>query len=193
MHYFVKKAFEEIHIASFREDQTGESWIVSDKLTEQEVLLHTQLIGFDGKIYWEAEKQLLIPANSSQFVDSYRDTIFEEYGDFSKMVIVSKLVDGEQMISQDFHFFVKPKDLKLEDPELTLEIKEAGDTFLISITAKKLAKNVFLNTDLNTDHFSDNYFDVLAGQTVEITFPATGDLEQFKSSLQVINLYETMK
>jgi beta-mannosidase len=68
------------------------------------------------------------------------------------------------------------KDLKLpKDPEIKATITPTGKGQVeLKLSTNKLAKNVYLSFAGTQGFFSDNYFDLLPGNEVSITFTASG-------------------
>ncbi|MCU0371339.1 MAG: hypothetical protein MUC31_07985, partial [Bacteroidales bacterium] len=114
--------------------------------------------------------------------------------DPASSILISELITGNEILDSDLHYFVKPKDLKLTDPQLKTKINLKGDSLEISITVNKLAKNVFLYADSLDRNFSDNYFDILPGKTVSVTIPKTvSTLNQVRSiKLMHLNMVENI-
>ena len=68
-------------------------------------------------------------------------------------------------------YFKKTKDLQLPKPEIKLAVAAgANGALTVSVSAKQLARNVFLASGAVDGFFDDNYFDVLPGETVTVTF-----------------------
>ena len=75
------------------------------------------------------------------------------------------------------HFSPQPyKAHRLQRPEIALRSERDGDDIRLSLTAQKPAFQVVVEAKI-AGHFSDNVFDILPGETVELTFtpddPAT--------------------
>jgi hypothetical protein len=50
---------------------------------------------------------------------------------------------------------------------------------------------VFLTADGFDGQFSDNFFDVLPGEAVRVTFPRSGTLPEFRERLKIMHLKQT--
>jgi beta-mannosidase len=96
------------------------------------------------------------------------------------------------VIDKDLHYFVKPKDLKLTDPQITTKIVDKEDHFEIVVSASALAKNVFLYADGLEEQFSDNFFDVLPGESITVEIPRNERTTQALKELKVLHLYQTV-
>jgi beta-mannosidase len=99
----------------------------------------------------------------------------------------------EQGVKRRSHLAPMPyKHLELPNPELEhLVVAQAG-ALTITITAKNLALYVALECDV-AGHFSDNAFDLLAGESLTITFTPdiTADLSRAKDTLVIRDLYSS--
>ncbi len=80
---------------------------------------------------------------------------------------------------------IKPKDLKLANPQITYQIK--GNT--ITLKSSAFAKYVYVNLKGYTGKFSDNYFDLEPGKEKVITF----DKGMTKPIVVVKSLWEVVK
>ena len=93
--------------------------------------------------------------------------------DPTKVVLVAELeVEGAPAhAARNLLYFKKTKDLQLPKPEIKLAVAPgANGALAVSVGAKQLARNVFLASGAIDGFFDDNYFDVLPGETVTVTF-----------------------
>ena len=98
----------------------------------------------------------------------------------SKTVIRLELFKGETILAQNLYYFLKPKDLSLEKAEIKFVVTATGDSGTIELSAKHLAKNVFLDTPGHEAIFSDNYFDLLPGfkKTIRFRSPSSEEMQK---------------
>ncbi len=188
LHYTVKKAFKKNIIATFQEDEKVELWIVTDDLKDQLAQLKLKLIDFSGEVLWNKTIDIKLKANSSEKIEQFLIDKFSEFGSLNQMVLISELVIDRKELYKDYHYFVKPRDMKLEEPEIQFTISEQEESFVVILSANKLAKNVFISTDISTDHFTDNFFDLLPGEFITIGYPKVCDLDKFKENLSITYL-----
>lgn len=155
-HYQVKESFAPIFLA-VTENVDGYSIIGSnDNLEVKEGLVTAKLLDFSGKELWTASKECSLD------VEKNTNCLQISNADLPKFVKEKTVLQIEFTSNQKktvaHHYFVKPKELKLEKP--TIEIKIVGET-LIELKTNTLAKNVRLQAK-NT-FFEENYFDLLPG------------------------------
>jgi beta-mannosidase len=188
LHYAAREAFKP-SILVFNESKGFlQGKIVSDTSSDQKMLVVMKLINFSGKILWQEALEIGTPSLN---IDFFNKPLSEIPGsnDTSSIVLVSELKHGDKLIDNDLHYFAKPKNLKLKDPEITYKIEMHRDSIEITLNSINLAKNVFLYGDGINGQFSDNYFDILPGQEISVTIPKQDVLSDINKSLKILHLY----
>lgn len=175
-HYQAKRSFENLLISVNEEENQYKVYVVNDNLTSEKGKLEAQLIDFDGKLLWNFTTEIQIEANSSNIYFQIDKKEFEK-SNLKQAVLHLKFNETET-----YFYFVKPKELQLEQP--TIEIKIIGET-LIEITSNTLAKNIYLIAD--DVFFHENYFDLLPNEKriIKLSKPA--------KDIKVMSLFDTMK
>jgi beta-mannosidase len=79
-----------------------------------------------------------------------------------------------QVISENQYFFVSPKFLSLEKPEIEMRVQQENASLLIQLQSPYLVKSLYLYTE-QEGFFSDNFFDLLPGEPVEVRFYPASD------------------
>jgi beta-mannosidase len=183
LHYYVKEAFKPTVLVVSEEDDLVLVKVVSDYEETGKLKLEIRLVDFQGMELNEISK------GSSSTVLSKKE--FLGNADPASVVFVSELISDNEIIDTDLHYFVKPKDLKLIDPQLNTNIVEKEEIIELNISAKYLAKNVFIHADDLEEQFSDNYFDILPGDTVTVTLSKNDQSQEISKSIQIKHLYLT--
>ncbi len=99
----------------------------------------------------------------------------------------------EQGVKRRSHLAPMPyKHMELPSPGLSSTVTKNDSGLSIKISAKNLALYVALECDV-AGHFSDNAFDLLAGETITITFTPDNpvDLTRAKDTLVIRDLYSS--
>jgi beta-mannosidase len=81
--------------------------------------------------------------------------------------------------------FIRPRDLSLEDPKISWEIK--GNNVIIK--AQKMAKYVYISMKGYNGKWSDNYFDLKAGEEKTISFEG----KITKPEIKIYSLFEVLE
>ena len=118
------------------------------------------MIDFSGKELWSFSKIITIAKDRSELIHELNLEGFDK----KNAVLVSSFNN-----TTSTYFLAKPKDLKLQQAEITKEITKTSSGFKIKLSSSTLQKDVFLFTKAK-GHFSDNFFDLLPNKTLEIKF-----------------------
>jgi beta-mannosidase len=190
MQYFVKKAYTPVLVSNTVKNANLKTYIISDEVKDQKAKLGMKLMDFEGKVLWEKTLDVNIAANKSVVVHEIALKRILPEQDTGRVILYTNVVNGNKLLSENVYYFAKTKDLALPDPEIGIS-SPAFDTTAtgVLITAKKLAKNVYLQYDDPEVQFSDNYFDLLPGQSKVIWFNKKVPVQQLK----VISLRDTFK
>ncbi len=190
LHYIAREAYKPFVLVFAEKDGFLNGIIISDEPAGKKMQVLMKLVDFSGKIEWQAIQEVETASQPYIFFKKKIDVILKK-ADSSSVVLVSELKQDDELIDSDLHYFVKPKHLKLEDPQMKTEISEKGELYEITLSAKYLAKNVFLYGEGITGQFSDNFFDVLPGEKISVTIPKIGCSAEGLDSLKVLHLFMT--
>lgn len=170
LQYYVKKGFEPVLVSPFTQGDTLKVDVINDKLEPINAELKLKLVDFSGKVVWEKNSQITVPANAStNFFEVNKTTFLAETGNLAdQTVLVCELLQDGNVISKNTLFFKPYKELKIEKPQVSYEIAGIAGGFDITLKTDKLAKNVYLQIGDEEGFFTDNYFDLLPGETITI-------------------------
>ena len=183
LHYQVKRSFENQVILTEEKEGFLDFYGINDELKKfEDVKVEIQVVDFNGKILNEI---MTVPNGKIlneivQFDPIEMENLIPHLNKnevFLKLILKDKT---KKVIAQNNHFFVKPKDLKLTKPNITIKKISPTD---IEISTDVLAKDVYLMGDT---HFSDNFFDLLPKTSKKIT------LSKSLKSVEVMTLWDTM-
>ena len=188
LQYRVRKSYSEILISPFVRDGRLHISVVSDVQKPAIAILRMNFMRFDGEPILQAEVGFNIDPHRS--VECFGARLENLLGgnDPRDIVLEMELVCGGEVVTTRLFYFVPPKELALEKPSVTVSTERKENGYDILLSTDTLAKNVFL--DLGGT-LSDNYFDLLPGRVMRVSFVPNGDeldnIEQFR----VISLYDT--
>ena len=179
-HYQVKESFAPIFL-TVAEKTDGLSIIGSnDNLEVKAGIVTVKLIDFSGKELWTASKECVLDVEKNT---TFMQISYAELPKFVKEKTVLQIkFTGNHKNTVAYHYFVKPKELQLEQP--TIEVKIVGET-LIEVKTNTFAKNVYLQSDGR--FFNDNYFDLIPG------IPKIIKTDRPTDNIIVKSLFDTMK
>lgn len=179
-HYQVKESFAPIFLAVAEKTDALSIIGSNDNLEVKAGNLTIKLIDFSGKELWTASKECVLDVEKNT---TCMQISYAELPKFVKEKTVLQIeFSGNHKNTVTYHYFVKPKELQLEQP--TIEVKIVGET-LIEVKSNTFAKNVYLQTD--GLFFNDNYFDLIPG------IPKIIKTDRPTTDIKVISLFDTMK
>lgn len=183
LHYQVKRSFENQVILTEEIDGFLNFYAVNDELKKfDDIKVEIQVVDFKGKIL----NDLTTVQNGKALegiakIDHIEIKNLIKHSNKNEIFLKLILKDiNKKIIAENQHFFAKPKDLKLTQPNI--QIKKISATE-IEISTDVLAKDVYLMGDT---HFSDNFFDLLPKTSKRIK------LSKPVKKIESMSLWETM-
>jgi beta-mannosidase len=161
--------------------------IVSDQLMALKADLIVELIDFTGTqkrrkaIKIELPPDSVTEAFSEKMLDWMRDI------DPSAVVLRIRLQEKKRLHAEKLYYFNSDKKLALPEPGLSMQVKAAGNKSVIVLKTKLHARGIFLSHP-GPGVFSDNAFDLVAGQTKEVSFLLHGKDKADTTLFQVHSL-----
>ena len=190
LHYFAKKAFNNILISADFDGEKIKVYVVSDLAEEIPVDMQMKLIDFDGKILWENNKSFFVNPNKSQihFSEDAKEIIRQKHN----TLLYCALHKKDSLISENILYFDKVKNLNLPQAKPNIDIENTVDGFRLTISSEKLIKNIYLQTKYK-GRFSDNYFDIIPFKNYIIDFKSESEINQsdFMKSLNYTHIQNT--
>jgi beta-mannosidase len=175
-HYQAQRSYENLLISVKETPTHYQVHFNNDSFDFVRGNLEMELQDFDGKTLWKASEDAEVDANEALVLHEILKEKLASY-DLKKAVLIVTLND-----TKSYYFFAKPKDLKLQNPNISMR---NIDELTLEVSSKVLAKSVFLSADA-TVHFSDNYFDLLSNEKKIIK------LSKKSSNIQVKSLFEVL-
>ena len=108
--------------------------------------------------------------------------------DRSTVFLVADLTAGGNVLSSNIVYLSPTVEVHLPAAALKTDVAKNADGYSLRITSPVLARSVYANLEGLDFDISDNYFDILPGQTVEITLKTKASEDQVRSALKVRSL-----
>jgi beta-mannosidase len=190
LQYYARRFYAPILVSPHIESGAVRVYIVSDKTTSQPATLHVRLMDFSGKVLLDETHTLSIDPLASRVYLDWPLARLAQAGaaDTSRVFIVAELSAGNDQLSRNLIYLAPTKAVRLMPAPLSLVSSGANGRYKILVTSPVLARDVYLSFgDLDAE-VSDNYFDLLPGETREITVATAASLDALETKLQVISL-----
>jgi len=191
LQYYARRFYAPVLVSPHVEDGALKVYIVSDKVKAEPASLRVRLMDFDGKVLLEELRYVEVaPLTSKVYLDWPLKKITDAgAADTSRVFIVADLqIAGATEISRNIIYLAPTKGVHLKPAQLKVETTGANGRYKIRVSSQVLARSVYLSFGDLDAQLSDNYFDLLPGETVEITLTSAASLDALKAQLKVISL-----
>ncbi|MGA3046531.1 MAG: glycoside hydrolase family 2 protein [Terracidiphilus sp.] len=190
LQYYARRFYAPILVSPHVEDGSLKVYIVSDKVKSEPANLRVRLMDFDGKVLLEETRPVdVAPLTSKVYLDWPLQKLAQSgAADTSRVFVVADLSAFGAQISRNLGYLAATKEVHLKPAALKVEATGATGSYKIRVTSPVLARSVYLSFGNLDVKVSDNYFDVLPGETAEITVTSAVPLEDVKAQLKVISL-----
>ncbi len=191
LHYMARRFFAPA-IVTARPAGNGrvEIWAVNDGPRPFKGALALRVIEFGGKTTRKELLKVSLPAGSARLVKRLKtaDIAPDPGSSFLSMALTS----GRETFRNE-HFFQVFKKCDLAAARIAASVKQAGETFRVTVSSSKPAFYVSLNAGGIRGEFDDNCFTLLPGEKRTLIFTPKQDatLKAFKAGLQVFHLRGT--
>ena len=190
LQYYARRFYAPILVSPHVEDGSLRVYVVSDKTAAQPASLQVRLMDFSGKVLLESKQDISIDPLSSKVYLDWPLAKLAQAGasDTSHVFVVAELSSGSEAISRNLVYLAPTKEVQLEPAHLTVDTTGSNGKYTIRISSPVLARSVYLSFGSLDAQVSDNYFDLLPGETREITATSSASLDDIKTQLHVISL-----
>ena len=190
LQYYAKRFYAPILVSPHVEEGAVKVYVVSDKTEARQATLRVRLMDFDGKVLLEEKRAIEVAPLTSAVVLEWPLKKLADAGgaDTSRVFVVAELSGGAETASRNLAYLAPVKEIHLKPATLKVETAGAIGGYKVRITSPVLARSVYLSFGKVEAEVSDNYFDILPGETVEVTVKSAASLETLKAELKVVSL-----
>jgi beta-mannosidase len=191
LQYYARRFYAPILVSPHVEDGSVKTYIVSDKTQATEATLRVRLMDFDGRVMLDESLAVEVAPLSSQVYLEWPLYKLTQAGaaDTSRVFVVADLTVSGATISHNLLYLAPVKEVHLKPAVLKVEtLANKANNAVIRISSPVLARSVYLSFGNLDVKVSDNYFDLLPGETVEITAKNESSFDSPLSQLKVVSL-----
>jgi beta-mannosidase len=195
----LKKAYRPFLVSPIVEKEVLTIYAVSDETKTRKAELYVLVSDLKGEHKKEIRQALEVKANSSTKLFSRslkkEGVAVNTTGLFDDLIqdncfIYTALIRGKDTLADNICYLVPPKDLQLEPPVISIQVKKEDDHYLLKLKSNVLAKDVYLSSPI-TIFPEDNFFDLLPGKEKTILFYSDQTAEKLKESLRLVSLWDS--
>ncbi len=191
LQYYARRFYAPVLVSPHAEDGALKVYIVSDKVKAEPATLLVRLMDFDGKLLLEEKHTVNVaPLASSVYLDwPLKKLTAAGATDSSSVFVVADLTSADGIeLSRNLTYLAPTKQILLIPAKLTVKTTGDNGNYKIAVTSPVLARDVYLSFGNLDVQVSDNYFDLLPGETTEITATSAATLDALQRQLKVISL-----
>ena len=190
LQYYSRRFYAPMLVSPHIEGGSVKVYIVSDKTDANAANLRVRLMDFDGKVLLEETHSVDVSPLSSKVYLDWPLKKLNDAGaaDTSRVFVVADLSTDGAPLSRNLVYLAPIKEIHLKPSALKIETTGAGGSYKIRVTSPVLARDVYLSFGELDVKLSDNYFDLLPGESVEITATSAASFSALKAQLKAISL-----
>jgi beta-mannosidase len=199
LQYYARRFYAPILVSPHLENGSVKVYIVSDKMSATAAMLHVRLRDFDGKVLLEDKQNVSVdPLASKVYLDWPLSKLTQAGAvDTASVFVEAELMSGGKVSSRNLIYLAPTKEVHLKPATLQTQISKAAaptqskgttNNYIIRITSAVLARDVYVSFGAVDATISDNYFDILPGETVEVSATTHATLEELKAQIKIVSL-----
>lgn len=193
LHYQAKRAFAPLIINPIHENGNLNVYLLSDKLEDSsDMTLDMRLMDFKGKKLLQKSAKVEVAANTSAKVFGCALDEWADEAQRKECYLLLSLKDRQgKEITRDIHYFLPTKDLNLPQTTVNSKLKVQDGRCEVTLSASKLAKDIFVQIPYQGARFTDNFFDLLPGETRKIVITSPEIKKGITPEITIKHIRET--
>jgi len=190
LQYYARRFYSPILVSPHIENGSVKVYIVSDKTAATDATLRVRLMDFDGRVLLEQAQYVTIDPLASKVYLEWPLKKLTDAGaaDTSRVIVVADLTANGTPISRNMIYLAPVKQIRQTPATLKVDAAGEGGNYKVRISSAVLARDVYLSFGDLDVKVSDNYFDILPGETAEISVTSAASLADIKAQMKVISL-----
>jgi beta-mannosidase len=190
LQYYARRFYAPILVSPHVEKGALKVYIVSDETKARTGNLRVRLMDFDGKVLLEDSHAVSVTPLSSKIYLDWPLKKLADAGaaDTSHVFVAAELTSGNAQLSRNVIYLAPTKEVHLRSAALKVETSGVNGAYRVRVTAPVFARDIYLSFGDLDVKLSDNYFDLLPGETAEISVKTNASLDAVKGQLKVISL-----
>jgi beta-mannosidase len=192
LQYYARRFYSPVLLSPHVEDGQVKLYVVSDEMKRQHdrALLRVQLLDFGGRVLSETKETVNVSPLTSKVYQSIPVAALLKGQDPSKVFLYCELLDEGVPFASNTLFFRPFKDLSLPAPNVSTQVSGKRGATVVALSTDHLARGVYLSAEGLEGSFADNFFDLVPGQKVTISFRGRRNLspDELRRRLRVRTL-----
>jgi beta-mannosidase len=190
LEYYARRFYSEILVTPHEQNGNLDVFVVSDRLQPAAAQMDMSLLDFGGNQLWSQRLNIEIAALKSKSYFTIPVNKLLAGKDGKAVFLFTEVSIAGKPVSANEYFFKPYKDLSLTRPQINFDAAPMRGGFKITLSADKLARDVYLSSPNYAGFFVDNFFDLIPGRKVEVQFRTRVaiPLSDFRNELKIRSL-----
>lgn len=194
LQFHAKRFYAPVDVVPIRRDGHTTLHLVSDRTEAFKATLRTRVYDMSGKQLSETSKPVDATALSSTLVGEFSDAELLHGAKPTRSVVAFDVIENGNVVAHHLLYFGVAKTLDLpKQPGLSTQWHAEGDKTVLRVSAKQLARGVWIDFGKLDATLSNNAFDLLPGEHVDIAVDSKSDLAALKAALKLTSLVDAVK
>jgi beta-mannosidase len=192
LHYHARRFYAPLRLVAIRDGGATRVWLVSDRGDALAGRLDVRVMDFEGRVYSHRSDVVRAAARASTHVLTLDDAALLHGADPRRRMAVFEWRVGGRVVSRRLVFFRPPRKLALPQPALQVALRADDRGTVLDITAKRLAREVWIDFGDLDVRPSDDAFDLLPGEHRQVRLTTRVDIATLRRALQVRSLADAI-
>lgn len=177
LHFKLKHAFAPVLLAVEQKHDNLRIKGVNDSEQGMQLRLELDLKDFEGNILSSYSEPVYLDVKEAVLLKDLNINTLLSSSAPDQVFLHGKLFDETEEKAELLHFFVQPKDLRLQNQTPELVWENVGGVLEISLKSKYLIKSLMLISNDEDGRFEENFLDLIPGKPYTVRFHPSGNLE----------------
>lgn len=192
LQHYARRFYAPLLVSPHVEGGAVKVYVVSDAVKTEKAALRLRLMDFDGKVLLEENKPVEVDPLASKVYMEWPLKKIADAGatDTTRVFVVAELMEEGRALSRNLLYLAPVKEVHLPLAALQTELRKRKNEYVLRVTSLVLARDVFLSFGELDAQVGENYFDLLPGESMEVTVQSSARLAQLQKELKVISLVD---
>jgi len=193
LQYRARHFYAPVDVVPIRRDGNTQVSVVSDRTEPFDAQLRIRVMDFDGRVLHDDSRPVHVEKLASTAVATTTDAGFLGNADPTRAVVSFDLIEHGTVVAHHLLYFGAARTLALPNPGIEATLRKDGESIVVTVRAKRLARGVWIDFGRLDARLSDNAFDLLPGESVDIRVSGNDDIDVLRKAMAVESVVDWTK